>query len=92
MAGATAEGGGDFTVVSDLELELVVLVDVDSVCITSANTDVDAAIIQIVTNLRNMIVFFLRLFDEHQKTIMYSSLVSIYAPSQIDIWFTTFTI
>jgi hypothetical protein len=29
--GAMADGGGDFTVVSDLELEFVVLFDVDSV-------------------------------------------------------------
>jgi hypothetical protein len=54
MAGAIADGGGDFTVVSDLELELVVLLDVDSVTIACAKTETVAVIITIAANFFNI--------------------------------------
>jgi hypothetical protein len=52
--GAMADGGGDFTVVSDLELEFVVLLDVDSVTIACANTETVAVIIKIAANFFNI--------------------------------------
>jgi hypothetical protein len=55
IEGATAEGGGDFTVVSDLEFE--VLLDVDSVTIACAKTETVAVIIKIAANFFN--IFYL---------------------------------
>jgi hypothetical protein len=52
--GAMADGGGDFTVVSDFELLFVVLLDVDSVTIACANTETVAVIIKIAANFFNI--------------------------------------
>jgi hypothetical protein len=58
IVGATAVGGGDLTVVVDVEVESVVLFDVDSVTIGSANVAEQAATIMIPT-----IVFFIFMFS-----------------------------
>ena len=56
--GAMAEGGGDFTVVSDFEFEFVVLLEVDSVTIACANTETVAVIIKIAANFFNIFFIF----------------------------------
>ena len=57
IAGATAVGGGDFTVVVDVES--VVLLDVESVTIVSANVIEQAVTIAIATNIFSFLFYSL---------------------------------
>jgi ribosomal protein RSM22 (predicted rRNA methylase) len=56
MDGATAVGGGDLTVVTLVESD--VLLDVESVTIVSANAIVEAVTITIATNIFFMVLCF----------------------------------
>ena len=56
MDGATAVGGGDFTVVTLVESD--VLLDVESVTIVSARANDEAVTITIATNIFFMVLCF----------------------------------